>query len=211
MVFSDINRVGMSPEPKRQAKAYSVLGGAFRHESGPRGVNPENSDSEMQQDDEEKLELCTENNYGTEMMLQDEQGEEEEYDEEDAQTIREVVDGELANLTQGVVSSSEDPKTNQASEMMLAMSGEFEENQVSNSQTVDMKFRSKKDSNEQGQGQSEDVEMNESKLETSPVQEAVEVASRVTKVITVLKIEPKQKQRAPSNKAKTVESNQVQD
>lgn len=67
------------------------------------------------------------NNYGTEMMMEDG---EEDYDEEDALTIRNAVDEELANLTIGVGSSSlsgDDERANQTSNTPFSMTDKAEE------------------------------------------------------------------------------------
>ena len=64
-------------------------------------------------------------------MNDDEDGE-DDYDEEDAQTIREAVDDELANLTQGdgfgvSGTSSEDASANQTSNAPYSMTDHADE------------------------------------------------------------------------------------
>ena len=87
------------------------------------------------QDGREKSENFGTENYGTELMLD----EEDDYDEEDAQTIREVVDGELANLTEGadLSSSSEDEMANQESNVPFSMTDKAEE--IEQNPTADQK------------------------------------------------------------------------
>ena len=184
--------MSLAPELSDDAKAYSSPMAETEQQ------NPEEDGTEMREeinddDDDGVGDYGTEYN-GTEQQLEmegDDDGEEredEEYDAEDAKTIMEMVDGEMAHLTEreraaGVFSSDE------------ARADFIKAQEIDQTQTIELKNQSNGLTDKDKDGDTEMKDEITLDKEDAPESQEYQVG-RVARVMTIIKLDPKAKKPA---------------